>query len=171
MSIRLKAVCGFGAVVLGGAVNAFAGAPSDLAQLDFFEKKIRPVLSNECYECHSASSKKVKGGLLLDTREGLLSGGDSGPAIVPGKPGKSLLLTTMKHEDPDEDLAMPPKKDILPEEVLADFEKWIKMGAPDPRDCKAAKAVAWDEKAAKEHWAFKPISNPPVPTPTDEKKF
>jgi hypothetical protein len=152
------------------ASTAQAAAPSDLAQLDFFEKKIRPVLAEQCYECHSASSKKVKGGLLLDTREGTLKGGDSGAAVVPGKPQKSLLLSTMKHEDADESLHMPPKKEILPEEVLADFEKWIKMGAPDPRDGKA-KALAWDAEAAKKHWAFKPIIKPAVPQVADPKGF
>src|ERR1043165_1384446 len=105
MSIRLQRACLFTAAALGGSFSAPAAAPSDLAQLDFFEKKIRPVLSESCYECHSADSKKVKGGLLLDTREGLLKGGDSGAAVVPGKPNKSLLLTTMRHEDPDPDMA------------------------------------------------------------------
>src|SRR5258708_4073813 len=159
------------AALLGGVFRVGAAAPSDLAQLDFFEKKIRPVLSESCYECHSATAKKVKGGLLLDTAEGLLKGGDTGPAIVPGKPDKSLLLVTMKHADPDPDLAMPPKKDVLPDAVLADFAEWIKMGAPDPRDGKLTRKVAWDEKTATQHWAFKPISNPAVPTPADGKKF
>src|SRR6187549_349503 len=111
MSTRLQRACLLTAAALGGSLSAPAAAPSDLAQLDFFEKKIRPVLAESCYECHSATSKKVKGGLMLDTREGLLTGGDSGPAIVPGKPGKSLLLITMRHEDPDPDMAMPPKDD------------------------------------------------------------
>ncbi|EDY17001.1 protein of unknown function DUF1549 [Chthoniobacter flavus Ellin428] len=159
------------AAVLSGVASAGAAVPSDLAQLDFFEKKIRPVLSEQCYECHSATSKKVKGGLLLDTAEGILKGGDSGPSIVAGKPEKSLLLTSMKHSDPDPDLAMPPKKDQLPAEVIADFEQWIKMGAPDPRDGKATRKAAWNDKTAKEHWAFQPIKNPTVPTPVDEKHF
>src|SRR6202012_5992850 len=122
------------AALFGGAFHAFAAAPSSLAQLVFFEKKIRPVLSDNCNEGHRAEAKKVKGGLLLDTAEGLLKGGDTGPAIVPGKPQKSLLIAVMKHADPGPDMAMPPKKDVLPEEVLADFTTWIKMGAPDPRD-------------------------------------
>jgi hypothetical protein len=150
---------------------AGAAAVSDLAQLDFFEKKIRPVLAKECYECHSAEAKKIKGGLYLDTAEGVLKGGDSGPAIVPGKPEKSLLLITMRHADKDPDMAMPPKKDILSDEVLADFEKWIKMGAPDPRDGKATRRLAWDENTAKQHWAFQKISNPPVPKVADAKHF
>jgi len=149
---------------------AHAAAPSDLAQLDFFEKKIRPVLSEQCYECHSAGAKKIKGGLLLDTREGVLKGGDSGLAVVPGKPQKSLLLSTMKHEDPDESLHMPPKKEQLPEEVIANFEKWIKMGAPDPRDGKATR-LSWDAEAAKKHWAFQPIAKPTAPKVADPTGF
>jgi hypothetical protein len=172
MTVRLTS-SGFltAAVLLGGIVHAGAAAVSDASQLDFFEKKIRPVLSRECYECHSASSKKVKGGLLLDTAAAVLKGGDSGPAIVPGKPDKSLLLTTMKHADSDPDMAMPPKKDILPDEVLADFAQWIKMGAPDPRDGKSTRKNAWDETTAKKHWAFQQIKNPTVPTPADANGF
>jgi hypothetical protein len=150
----------------------FAGAAvSDLTQLDFFEKKIRPVLVESCYECHSADAKKLKGGLYLDTAAGLLAGGDSGPAIVPRKPEKSLLLKTMKHEGADDDLFMPPKKDKLSDAVLADFEQWIKMGAPDPRDGKTTRKLAWDENTAKTHWAYQKISNPPVPKPADAKHF
>ncbi len=147
-----------------------AAAPSDLAQLDFFEKKIRPVLAQQCYECHSATAKKVKGGLLLDTREGVLKGGDSGEAVVPGKPQKSLLLSTMKHEDADESLHMPPKKEKLSDEVIADFEKWIKMGAPDPRDGKVTR-LAWDPEVAKKHWSFKPIAKPTPPQVADTTGF
>jgi cytochrome c553 len=150
---------------------AGAAAVSDLAQLDFFEKKIRPVLVKECYECHSADANKLKGGLYLDTADGVLKGGDSGPSVVPGKPDKSLLLISMRHEDKDPDMAMPPKKDKLSAEVLADFEKWIKMGAPDPRDGKASRRLAWDENTAKTHWAYQKIANPPVPKVADAKKF
>jgi hypothetical protein len=148
-----------------------AAAPSDLAQLDFFEKKIRPVLVESCYECHSASSKKLKGGLMLDTAEGLLKGGDSGPGIVPGNPKKSLLIQSIRHETSDDDLFMPPKKDKLTDAVIADFEQWVKIGAPDPRDGKATRKLAWDENTAKDHWAFKKIANPPVPKPADPRHF
>ena len=165
-------------VCVATAVAAFhlpsiagAAAPSDLAQLDFFEKKIRPVLAKECYECHSADAKKLKGGLQVDTAEGLLKGGDTGPAIVPRNPAKSLLLITMRHEDKDPDLAMPPKKERLSDEVLADFEKWIRMGAPDPRDGKVSRTLAWDEETAKKHWSFQKITAPPVPKPADPKNF
>ena len=158
--------------LLSGANAALADSPSDLAQLDFFEKNIRPVLSGSCYECHSQESKKLKGGLLLDSREGLLQGGDSGPALVPGSPEKSLLLTSMRHEHKDPDMAMPPKKDKLPAAVLANFETWVKMGAPDPRSgANRAKTAAWDSAKAADHWAFKPVTNPPVPKTADPKKF
>ena len=158
--------------LLSGAHAAFADAPSDLAQLDFFEKNIRPVLSGSCYECHSQESKKLKGGLLLDTREGLLQGGESGPALVPGSPEKSLLITSIRHEHKDPDMAMPPKKDKLTAAVISNFEAWVKMGAPDPRSgTSRAKTAAWDSAKAADHWAFKPVANPPVPKPTDSGKF
>src|SRR5205814_3763526 len=94
----------------------------------FFEQKIRPVLVQHCYECHSTQAKKVRGGLLLDTKAGLLKGGDSGPALVPGKVEESLLIKALRHEE----LAMPPKGK-LPAAVIADFERWVALGAPDPR--------------------------------------
>ena len=155
-----------------GANAAFAQAPSDLAQLDFFEKNIRPVLANSCYECHSQESKSLKGGLMVDTREGLIQGGDSGSALVPGSPEKSLLITSIRHEHKDPDMAMPPKKEKLSAAVLANFEAWVKMGAPDPRTgSNRSKAAAWDAAKAADHWAFKPIANPPVPKSADPKKF
>ena len=82
-------------------------------EVEFFEKKIRPVLAEHCYECHSATSKKLKGGLRVDSRAGLLQGGDTGPAIEPGKPEASLLIAAISHRD--QDLAMPPKKPKLPD--------------------------------------------------------
>src|SRR6185295_7913248 len=93
--------------------------------------KIRPALSQYCYKCHSAEAAKLKGGLLLDTRDGLRAGGESGPALVPGEPDKSLLVKAIRHKD--ENLKMPPKEK-LPDAVIADLEKWVAMGAPDPRD-------------------------------------
>jgi hypothetical protein len=99
------------------------------ARLEFFEKKIRPVLVLHCYECHSVLSKEPKGELLLDSRPGMQKGGESGPAVVPGNLEKSLLVAAMKHES----LEMPPKKK-LPAAVIQDFVSWIKAGAVDPRD-------------------------------------
>src|SRR5262245_26045035 len=85
--------------------------------IEFFEAKIRPVLVKHCYECHSAKASKVRGGLYLDTRAGVLQGGDSGPAVVPGNPARSLLIKALHH---DGDTKMPPK-DRLPKQVVADF--------------------------------------------------
>jgi len=133
--------------------------PSE-AGLRFFENKIRPVLVKECYSCHSAQAKKARGGLVVDTREGLLKGGDAGPAVVPGKPLESLLLKAMRHDG----LAMPPKGKLAPE-ILADFEAWIRMGAPDPREGKAAPVVQkLDVEAGRNFWSFRPLrqSQPPA---------
>ena len=105
------------ALCLGSAIAAAADA--DREGIDFFEKRIRPVLVERCYECHSGSAKKVEGSLLLDTKEGLRKGGDLGPAIVPGDSEKSLLIQAIRYSD--ENLQMPPKdKGRLPKEVVAD---------------------------------------------------
>jgi mono/diheme cytochrome c family protein len=115
---------------VAGSVSGSAAEPS-AAQLQFFENRIRPVLADNCYQCHSIQAEKVKGGLLLDSREGLLKGGDTGPAIVTGDPDHSLLVKAVKYTDPD--LQMPPKGKQLSDTVVADLVAWIKMGAPDPR--------------------------------------
>jgi cytochrome c553 len=123
-------------------------------QLAFFEKKIRPVLASNCYQCHSEEGKKEKGGLLLDTRDGIRRGGDNGPAVVPGDPRKSLLLKAIKQTDAT--LKMPPKSK-LSDEVVADFEKWIASGAADPRDGKkVAAAKEIDIEKGRQFWAFQP---------------
>lgn len=134
---------------------------------DFFEKKIRPVLATNCYGCHSSKMKSPMGGLVLDTKSGLLKGGDSGPAIVPGKPAESLLLRVMRYGDPV--LKMPPTGK-LPDAVLADFEQWIAAGAPDPRtetlaETSVAKRRGIDFDKGRQWWAFQPvreIAAPPV---------
>jgi cytochrome c553 len=141
-------------------------AATDTAEgVQFFEKRIRPVLVQKCYECHAADAKKIKGGLLLDTRKGIRQGGDTGPAVVPGDVAQSLLLPAMRHED--KDLAMPPKE-RLSDEVVADFEKWIAMGAPDPREGGGAGVTTTiDIDEGRKHWAFQPIANPPAPAVRD----
>src|SRR4051794_10955693 len=93
---------------------------------DFFEKRVRPVLVAHCYECHGPAGKKARGGLRLDTRDGLMKGGDSGPALVPGDPDKSLLVRAVRHADPE--LRMPPKQKLADAEI-ADLAAWVKMGA------------------------------------------
>src|SRR5438067_2270282 len=127
----------------------------DGEQLAFFEKNIRPVLVKECYACHAVTATKIKGGLTLDTRDGIRKGGETGPAVVPGNAKKSLLLTAIKHVQ--EELKMPPKKK-LSSEVVADFEKWIGMGAPDPRDG-AVKVVKneIDIEKGRKFWSFQPV--------------
>src|SRR5712691_8813562 len=99
-------------------------------QLEFFEKKIRPVLAEKCYPYHSAKLARPMGGLRLDTRDGARKGGDSGPAITPGDPSHSALVTAISYQSLN--LKMPPSGK-LSDEQIADLTAWITMGAPDPR--------------------------------------
>jgi hypothetical protein len=111
------------------AANWFAHAQADdAAKLEFFESRIRPVLVEHCYECHSGESKGLKGGLLVDSAEGLRMGGDSGAALEPGDSAASLLMHAIRYESTE----MPPKGK-LPDNVIADFALWIDSGAMDPR--------------------------------------
>ena len=124
-----------------------AAWPSNLVSaepdgIEFFENHIRPLLVQNCYKCHSAEAGKAKGELLLDTRDGLHRGGDSGPAIVPGDPKASLIIQAVSYEN--DDLQMPPKNK-LPAAAIAKLAEWIKMGAPDPRDGKSAEITDKDE--------------------------
>src|SRR5204863_9012020 len=107
------------------------GADLSPSQTQFFENKIRPLLVNNCYKCHSSHAEKVKGDLLLDSREGVFRGGESGPVIVPGDPEKSRLIKAIRYTDPD--LQMPPKDKKLSDAEIADLTTWVKMGATDPR--------------------------------------
>ena len=144
--------------ILSIASQAAAAAP-DPAGVELFERKIRPIFIENCYKCHSAEAEKLKGGLLLDTREGVLKGGDTGPAIVPGDPEKSLLIKAVRYTD--ENLQMPPKNKRLSPEQVAELEAWVKMGAPDPRV--AARNLTPTTPEASKHWAFQPIKEPSVP--------
>jgi Protein of unknown function (DUF1553)/Protein of unknown function (DUF1549)/Planctomycete cytochrome C/EF hand len=121
----------------------------------FFEAKIRPVLATQCGKCHSSTAEKLRGGLHVDSRDGLRNGGDSGPAVVPGNPEESLLIQAIRYRD--EDLKMPPKAK-LPDAVVADFEAWVKMGAPDPRTGPAAAAPRPPVNLAngRDFWSFRP---------------
>jgi len=129
--------------------------------VEFFEAKIRPILVESCYKCHSVEGGKSKGDLLLDTRDSLRKGGASGAVIVPGDPGKSLLIEAVHYKDPD--LQMPPLDEggKLSDDQIAALEAWIKMGAPDPRT--GGKPHPMDMAAAREHWAFQPMRKPAVP--------
>ncbi len=132
----------------------------DREGLDFFETKIRPVLVEHCYQCHAANSKTLRGGLLVDTRQGLLTGGESGPAVVPGDLKKSLLISALKHDD----FEMPPKGK-LPATVIADFEKWIQDGAMDPRRSThpVVNPLSINIEAGRKHWAYQPLQAPAIP--------
>jgi hypothetical protein len=150
------------AVVLVLALPAPAWS-ADEEGIRFFEQKIRPVLAKNCYACHSTQArdaKKLKGGLYLDSAAGIAAGGESGQVLVKGKSRESLLLKSLKHDG----LEMPPKGK-LPDEVVADFAKWIDMGAPDPRGVETAvrpkREISVDE--GRKWWAFRPLQavNPP----------
>jgi cytochrome c553 len=168
--IRAVVCCIIGA--LAGPVLAAVAA--DSTGQDFFEKKIRPVLTTECYRCHSNQAAKLKGGLSLDSREGMLTGGDTGAAITPGDPARSLLIKAIQQTD--KDLAMPPKKK-LDASVVADFSTWIKMGAPWPEDAKqgsqpvAIGIASTYDKLRHELWSWQPIAHVALPMVTDDKKW
>jgi hypothetical protein len=158
---RIASLC------LLGSVAAHGATPE---QIDFFEQRIRPVLANECYECHGPA--KQKGGLRLDFRAGLLKGGDSGPALVPGDSKASLIMQSIRHEIADSE--MPKKRPKLADAVIADFAGWVDQGAPDPRDQPAAatavsKAADWEAtfEARKDWWSFKPVRLPTLPAVTN----
>lgn len=143
---------------------AAADNPLDPAAVEFFEKKIRPALTEHCAVCHSAdaaSKKKLKAALYLDSKAGVLKGGDSGPVLVPGKPAASLLIKAMKYEG---DTKMPPKGK-LPDSVIAAFEKWVAMGAPDSRGDTvngSRRQVVMSIEDGRKFWAFRPM--PPLPS-------
>jgi hypothetical protein len=148
------------AVLLALAARSAAGGPApDSLGIEFFEQRVRPVFVEHCYKCHSAGAEKVKGGLLLDTREGLLKGGDSGPAIVAGDPDKSLFIKAVRYTD--EHLQMPPKGQKLSDQQIADLEAWVKMGGPDPRTQEVQSSKS--KVQSSEHWAFRPVTQPLVP--------
>ncbi len=152
---------------LSRAVPSPPPATPQAQGLELFENRIRPVLVEHCYTCHSAvaqEKKKLRGGLLLDTRDGLLTGGDTGPALVPGKPAASLLLKALRWDG----LHMPPRN-RLPDRVITDFETWIRLGAPDPRASKLARAAqkGMSIEEGRRFWAYKPPRKPPIPAVQD----
>jgi hypothetical protein len=138
----------------------------DSEGIEFFEKAIRPTLVERCFKCHGAGVEKPKGGLVLASRSGLLKGGDSGPAVVPGDPDSSLLIQAIRYND--EALRMPPKGRLAPEEVAA-FEAWVKRGAPappsesGPAGHNPLESVSAPAARGSDHWAFRRLREPPVP--------
>jgi hypothetical protein len=145
------------------ATSARTDADEDTA---FFESRIRPVLVEHCYKCHSGRAKAPKGGLRLDSREALLRGGEGGPAVVPGKPDDSLLLKALSHGG---DVAEMPPDEKLPDRVIADFRRWIALGLPDPRKESPAvtKPAGSDVASGSDAWSFRPPRYTGVPSVRD----
>lgn len=152
------------AVATVGCLGNAAFSQDDRAGFEFFEAKIRPVLVKHCYECHSKDSGKARGGLRVDTRDALLRGGDTGPAVVPKSLDKSLLLQAILYEQLN--YQMPPKGK-LSAETIADFRRWILMGAPDPRVTKSAPDVKTtiDLAAGRKFWSYQ------LPTKSEPPHF
>jgi hypothetical protein len=145
-------------VALGCLAAPVVADPLDQGTVEFFEKHVRPVLAEYCYQCHSSRAKKLKGGLRLDSRAALLGGGDSGPALVPGQPEKSRLVEAISYKNAD--LQMPPRGK-LPAAAVADLTTWVKQGAPWPAE-RSAKVPALPaefdlQRRKHEHWAWQPI--------------
>lgn len=139
--------------------------------VEYFEKHVRPLLAEHCYRCHSVREEKREGALLLDSRSGWSVGGDNGPAIVVGQADASLLISAIRYANPD--LQMPPEKPLSKEQVAL-LERWVAMGAPDPRDEATVERIhrtnPSDPIAGREHWAFRPLmeqSQPPAVKTTD----
>ena len=142
------------------AVSADTATPEEL---EFFETKIRPVLVGNCYMCHSADAKVRMGGLSLDTREGIRQGGLRGHAVVPRDVEASILVAALRYEG---ELKMPPGGK-LSEEIANDFEKWIRMGAPDPREPNVQVTESnIDLEKGREFWAFQSPVRPKAPSVT-----
>jgi hypothetical protein len=154
--VRRRQALRSGALMLALAWAVPVLGADDRTGRDSFEEKIRPALIAHCYPCHSVAAGKAKGGLRLDDRDSTLAGGDSGPALVPGRPDESLLIQAIEHGGEVE--PMPPKGK-LPGPVIADFRRWIERGAIDPRDASASLAVG----KPSDRWALRPIERPAVP--------
>ena len=134
-------------------------AASDDTKIEFFETRIRPVLVEHCYQCHAAKAKNIRGGLLLDSEQGVQAGGDSGAVIVPGKPEESLLIEALRHES----FEMPPDQ-RLPDNVIRDFETWIRDGAVDPRkEGQVLERSQIDLSNGRRFWSFRPVVRPAIP--------
>jgi hypothetical protein len=156
----------------------FSVAPSVLAedvptaeQIQFFESKVRPIFVEHCYECHSETADEVEAELLLDSKWGWMTGGESGPAIIPGNLDESLVIDAVRYEE-NKVTAMPPRSKLSDKEIGV-LEEWVKMGAPDPRTAKKTMVPVANEidfqKRFNEHWSWRPITKPEFPWVTDRK--
>ena len=170
-SHHLTRVCGrraaAGVAASIALVLALPTARGDEAT-DLFERTVRPYLAERCYECHATHGRREQG-LALDWSGGIREGGDSGPAVVPGKPDDSLLLTALEHRD---DLLMPKGGPKPADKIVAAFRRWIELGASDPRTAapsaeEVAKEASWEAIFARRRqwWSLQPIARPSVPAP------
>ena len=159
--LRIPAILQAGLVFLLCLASGNAGG-AEPAQLEFFEKKVRPLLAKHCFKCHSVNAKRLEAGLLLDSRSGHLQGGDSGPAIVPRNADESLLIQAVRYED----FEMPPKG-RLPQQEVATLVRWIEMGAPWPQEAEPvadSERVSFDLAQRKsEFWVWQPVAGPKKP--------
>ena len=154
--------------LLAGQSCAIPAAEPSAEAVEFFEKKIRPILVTHCSECHSRDSKKRQGGLLLDSRDDWMHGGDSGLVIVPGDPDKSLLILAVRQTD--KDLRMPPKQKLTDTQI-ADLETWVKNGAVDPRkaavgqveELNARPKYGMSLEEGRKFWSYQPVKDPAIP--------
>ena len=132
-------------------------------QIEFFERKVRPLLVEHCYSCHSGGAEKLQAGLRVDSRTALLSGGDSGPSVVPGDADASLFIDAVRYESYE----MPPKGKLA-DDAIETFEKWVEMGAPWPKGdtpIDSSTAPEFDlQKRKSEHWVWQGVSMPKLPT-------
>ena len=146
-----------------------ANQPSpSVEQLEFFEKEIRPMLVQHCFECHSATASRLKAGLHLDSRQGMLTGGDSGPALIPSNAPESLIVQAVRYDG----FEMPPKGKLPAKDVDA-LTKWVEMGAPWPSEIASSDGPSQEvfdlQKRKASHWAWQPIQNPPLPVVVDRQ--
>jgi hypothetical protein len=151
-----------GAILLAAPGSSAGPEQGDGARI--FRERIAPLLIAECYRCHSAKAEKLKAGLRLDSRAGLLAGGDSGPAAIPGRGAESLLVRALRHED---DLAMPKGRPKLAEQITTSFVQWIDAGAPYAAAIESQPGIDSSQTEARKHWAFQPVRAVPVPPVAD----
>jgi hypothetical protein len=157
-----------GSVLLEAADTAAPHTRFTPAQLDFYQQQVLPILTDNCYKCHSHEADKIKANFVLDSREGLLEGGESGPAIVPGDPDKSLLMKAVRHDT--EDLQMPPKRKLADEQI-AILSFWITMGAPYRTTNAMSLARTRGKKITESDrtwWAYQTVRGVEVPTIPDK---
>lgn len=160
--VRLIACTTFIGIGFANHSRLLAGDGADAKAIAYFETHIRPLLASRCYSCHSARLGNDEGSLVLDTRDGWMRGGDQGPTIVPGDADASLLIRAVRYSDPD--MQMPPDN-ALPAASIAHLERWVEIGAPDPREPKSETEanvfVPSDPIAGRRHWAYQPLQQVP----------